>query len=84
MAWTLTLAPHGSNPGSEEGRNEGGMVVYLVNGGQREEVARVAWMRENSTNPDVAFQDQLDNEVAKAKHALAVLEELTANQGTLL
>lgn len=84
MGWQIVVRPEGKNPGSEEGRNEGGMVVSLKgsNGGM-EEIQRVAWVRENSTNPRVTFAAQLDDVMAKAKKAVEVLDELTADAGTL-
>lgn len=88
MPWELSMAPHGANPGSEEGRNEGGMVVYLINRTDsgvagKEEVGRVAWERQNSTHPDVEFNDQLDAYVERARHAIRVLAELTETAGEL-
>lgn len=86
MPWQILARPEGKNPGAEEGKNEGGFVIELAlvgGGGAREEVTRVAFERANSSHPDVSFHDQLDHEMGKAKKAIEVLEELTADAGTL-
>jgi hypothetical protein len=85
MAWQILARPEGKNPGSEEGRNEGGIVIELAlsGGSAREEVSRVAYTRENSTHPEVSFEDMLDIEMDKAKKAVEVLTELTADAGVL-
>lgn len=84
MGWQIIVRPEGKNPGSEEGRNEGGMFVGLKGDtGGVEEIQRVAWVRENSSNPRVPFDAQLDDVMEKAKKAVAVLQELTADAGTL-
>lgn len=80
MAWKLSARPEGRNGG---GKNEGGLVIYLVGGNGREEVGRVAFERQNSLHPDVEFDDQVDLEVAKAKKAIEVIEELTEQAGEL-
>lgn len=87
MPWQILARPEGKNPGSEEGRNEGGIVIELApvsgSGHPREEVSRVAWERANSTHPEVAFEDMLSIEMEKAKHAVEMLNELTADAGVL-
>jgi hypothetical protein len=88
--WKVVMRPEGRNPAPDpdaedgsQGRNEGGMVIYLENGGVREEVGRVAFERANSTHPEVEFKDQLRVEVGKAQDAVAALAELMADAGTL-
>jgi hypothetical protein len=93
--WKVLVEPEGRNPGpppegeeppkeGAQGTNQGGMVVYLTGAhGGRHEVARVAWVRRNSKNPDTAFEEQLRAEVDKAKKAVEVMEELTAGASEL-
>jgi hypothetical protein len=82
LAWKISAKPEGRNG---DGKNEGGMVVYLVAPGtaSREEVGRVAFERANSLHPDVPYEDQLDIEIGKARKTIEVIEELTANAGEL-
>jgi hypothetical protein len=82
LAWTISAKPEGRNG---DGKNEGGMVVYLVSPQthSREEVGRVAFERANSLHPDVPYEDQLDIEIGKARKTIEVIEELTANAGEL-
>jgi hypothetical protein len=82
LAWKISARPEGRNGG---GKNEGGMVVYLVapSTSGREEIGRVAFERENSLHPDVPYEDQLDIEIGKARKSIEVLEELSANAGEL-
>jgi len=88
--WKVVMRPEGNNPAPDpdaeegsQGRNEGGMVIYLENAGVREEVSRVAFVRENSTHPDVSFTDALQAEMNTAHAAVDALKEWTANAGTL-
>lgn len=83
MAWQIVADVLGKNPGEQEERNEGGVVIYVEANGRREEVERVAFVRENSANPEVSFDDQVEATMAKARRAIAVVEELSANAGTL-
>lgn len=85
MTWVILARPEGKNPGSEEGRNEGGIVIELAlsGGSAREEVSRVAFTRANSVHPEVEFSDMLSIEMAKAKEAAEMLNELTADAGVL-
>lgn len=83
--WRIVCKPQGHNPGSEEGRNEGGMVVYVTTtgGGGREEIGRVAFERANSTHPDVSYADQLSTFMAAARETIRVMEELRDESGAL-
>lgn len=92
MPWTIAVRPKGKNPGSlkagekegEQGTNEGGMVIELVSSsGGREEVTRVAWVRQNSIQPELPFGEALDQEMEKAKKSIEVLNELVAGAGEL-
>lgn len=80
MAWKISAKPEGRNGG---GKNEGGMVIYLVSNAGREEVGRVAFERNNSSHPDVTYEDQLDIEIGKAQKTIEVVEELTRSAGEL-
>lgn len=93
MAWTIVVKPEGKNPGAEkegsdppEGRNEGGMVIGLYDdqGGFRQEVSRVAFVRENSIRPDLPFAEALDSEMEKAKKAVEVLNGQLVGDGSLV
>jgi hypothetical protein len=88
--WKVVMRPLGNNPApnadaedGEQGRNEGGMVIYLENQSVREEVTRVAFERANSTHPDVSFRDQLAHEMQTAHDAVAALKEMLSDAGTL-
>jgi hypothetical protein len=88
--WKVVMRPEGRNPApnpdaeeGSQGRNEGGMVIYLENQGVREEVTRVAFERANSTHPETEFKDQLRAEVSKAHDAVAALREMLSDAGTL-
>jgi hypothetical protein len=97
--WRIVVEPEGKNPGAPpppvegaeqtdeipQGTNEGGMIVYLADDGghSKREVSRVAWVRRNGANPDVAFHEQLRAEVDKAKQAIDLINELTAGAGQL-
>lgn len=83
MTWRIVVRPEGANPGTEEGVNEGGMVVYLDGDGRRQEVSRVAWVRENSLHPDVPFDEMLESVVHRARTAVAKINELFEDSGTL-
>lgn len=90
--WSIVFEPQGKNPGPEpreedgdEGRNEGAMVVSLATkNGRMEEIARVGFSRENTRNPEASYHEQLDDVVARARKSIAVLNDLTADQGSLL
>jgi hypothetical protein len=92
MAWEIVVEPEGKNPGSTEvsdgrGANEGGMVIFLAQPGQhrnRQEVARVAFERANSRNPDTEFHEQLEAEVHKARTAVRLLNETLTGDGMLV
>lgn len=89
--WKIVVRPEGRNPGrateddDAQGINEGGMVVYLDGGsyGGRQEVSRVAWVRENSLHPDVPFDEMLEAVVHRARTAIAKINELFDDAGTL-
>lgn len=73
------------NPiGKNDGKNEGGVVLYVQSGSYgRQEVSRVGWIRRNTKNPDVSFEAQLKAEVAKAKQAISEMNELVSAAGVL-
>jgi hypothetical protein len=88
--WKVVIRPEGNNPAEDpdaeegaQGRNEGGMIVYLENGGVREEVGRVAFERANSAHPDVDFRTQLRHEVDTATAAVEALRDMFAGAGEL-
>lgn len=89
--WRIVVRPEGANPGratdddDDQGINEGGMVVYLVegNGGRRQEVSRVAWVRENSLHPEVPFDEQLEAVIHRARTAVEQINRLFVDAGTL-
>lgn len=91
-AWKIVLEPVGENPkddpeieDGEMGRNESALVLYLMfgNGGAKQEVSRVGFVRRNSANAEVEFRDQLDAEMDKARAALEAITAMTENAGTL-
>jgi hypothetical protein len=95
MAWEIVVEPQGNNPGfldqakaklekQEDVENTGGMIIYLSNGQQKQELSRVAYIRRNSKNPEVKFQDQLAQEVTKAREAVKVLNEVAGQSDAKL
>jgi hypothetical protein len=96
MAWTIICKPEGRNgaaapealaaaePGEAvQGENQGGMVIYLADGSSRHEVSRVGFVRRNSKNPKVKFEDQLDKELAKAYKSAEMLNAAAEGKGVL-
>lgn len=84
MAWKIEAKPEGRNGTATPEKNEGGMVVYLVNSaGSRQEVGRVAFERQNSTHPDVDFPTQLKTFIDAAKAAVEAIDELVDDSGVL-
>lgn len=88
--WTVVAEPVGENPGrvkkaaAEAGvgnGNVGGMVIYLIRGGSKQEVSRVAWVRRNSKNPKTSFEKQFAAELDKARGAAATLNGFGADGG---
>ena len=76
MAYRIECRPEGHNPGTQEGRNEGGMVVYVVGTTGREEIGRVAFERQNSTHPDVTYADQLSTFMEAARETIRMIEDM--------
>jgi len=68
----------GESKEAKERDNVGGVVVYVqrTNGNQREEVARVGFVRKTSENPKVSFKDQLDEIMAIASTTVETLNKL--------
>lgn len=88
--WKVVMRPEGRNPALDpdaeegsQGRNEGGLVIYLENGGVREEVSRVAFVRANSTHPDMDFKTALAGEIETAQTAVTALNDMLSGAGTL-
>jgi hypothetical protein len=73
--WKVDVVPEGKN----DGKNEGGLVIYLTNGDKNEEVCGVGFIRRNSGNPKEEFEPQLDQEIAKAQAAARTINELLGN-----
>lgn len=83
--WQLKIEPEGDHGESNPGINQGGMVIYLVSpSGAQEEFSRVAFVRRNSKNPKTSWKNQWQREKARALEALKVLNESTANAGSLV
>lgn len=83
MAWKITVKPEGRNGTATPDKNEGGMVVRLVNGMTTQEVGRVAFERENSTHPDVEFPAQLKTFTDAAKAVVEMMNEMVDESGVL-
>lgn len=72
----------GSN---ENKKNEGGLVIKLYHGSHgMQEVSRVGYIRRNTKNPKVSFDDQLTAELDRARAALRLLNEQFNATGQLL
>lgn len=86
--WKVIAEPQGKNPGIikkaavacgvEKAENTGGVIVYVTNGDNKQEVSRVAYIRRPDVckNPNVTYQDQLDIEITRARDTCTKLNEL--------
>jgi hypothetical protein len=79
MDWEVQTKPVPDNP-SAEGKNESGVVVYLVRGTERIETSRVLFVRRNAKNKSVGFKRQLLKELDKAYEAVEVLNDSYVDQ----
>lgn len=87
--WLVDLKPHAQNPGSRSKRNEGGLAIALRRadwdqGMESLEVTRVAYARQNSRNPAVAFEDQLQEEIVKAQEVCEKLNDFEDERDRLI
>jgi hypothetical protein len=81
--WRIACRPEGRyEPAADDAEsvNTGGMVVYLVHGSSRQEIARVGFVRRNTMNPDAEFADKLREVVDTAREAAKMIAELTTTQ----
>jgi hypothetical protein len=97
VTWQIIVQPEGKNgvlpsgadqPASGEtvqGENQTGMVIYLTEGApaRRREISRVGFVRRNTKNPKVKFDDQLEKELGKARKSRDLLNSLAENAGVL-
>lgn len=86
MKYAIVCEVKGKNPGTEpktkgkkDGSNESGVIVYVQNissgYSNKEEIARVAFVRANSSNKRVAFKTQLKKVVADANAAIEIIND---------
>lgn len=81
--WIVICEVEGKNPGlvakakqKLTGTNDGGVIVRLGdNDGRTEEVARVGFIRRNTSNPDSDFKTALQGVLGLANDVAAVLNE---------
>lgn len=73
--WIVACKPTMDSNYKTGGKNTGGLVVYLTDGEDWREVTRVAYARQDSRNPEIPFEDQLQEELEKAGEACDVLNE---------
>jgi hypothetical protein len=78
--WRIVVRPEGRN---DDDKNTGGLVVELAGDGRRQEVSRVAFVRENSLHPDIPFDEMLEAVVHRARSTVDKINELLADAGTL-
>lgn len=85
--WRIACRPEGRYELTEgdtdeerESVNTGGMIVYLMHGGTRQEIARVGFVRRNTMNPEAEFADKLREVVDTAREAAKMIAELTSTQ----
>jgi hypothetical protein len=98
VTWQIIVQPEGKNgvlpsgadqPASGEtvqGENQTGMVIYLTEegtGSAKREISRVGFVRRNTKNPKVKFDDQLEKELGKARKSRDLLNSLAENAGVL-
>lgn len=89
--WFLVGKVEGRNPGPEpkgrskkKGKNEGGLVICVNHThGHPQEVERVAFNRANSTNPDLDFDERVDQVIEKANRVLELLNGELLGDGSL-
>lgn len=67
--WTVVLKPISDNPTS-------GLAVFLTDGEEEREMSRVAFQRRNSLHAKTGLAQQLENEMARADEAAAIVNEL--------
>lgn len=80
MSWNVKVEPEPENP-SGDGKNEGGLVVYVTDGYERHEVSRVLFVRKHSPNKRVPFSKQLRQVRATAADAARALNDAEAAEG---
>jgi len=73
----------GTQVGQVQGRNSGGMVVFVAKGSAKQEVERVAFSRANSKNPEITFSEQLKSVLDRARESVKVLNESVSDGGML-
>src|SRR3954469_22684885 len=75
-SWSVMLEPVGSNPNGGD-TNTSGLSILLVteDRSHEHELARVAFVRRNSANPNITFVKQLEKELAKADAAADALND---------
>jgi hypothetical protein len=86
--WKVVMEPQGTRlpdveKEGEEVPNKSGMILYLVGPTGRHEITRVGFIRRNTKNPEVPFEEQLDKEVEKVRKAMGFLGEIVAQAGEL-
>lgn len=81
--WRIICRPEGKNPGcldpgSEEDKNMGAMIVLLTSdmNADEQEIARVGWIRRNTRNPDVTLEDMLPRVLDTARLVATTLNDL--------
>lgn len=88
--WDIVCKPEGKtvykNPDGDddEGQNMGAMRVLLVNVDFEDEVARVAFVRRNSKNPDTPYDEMLTKVINMARTSVDLLNTQFASSGDTL
>lgn len=88
--WDIVCKPEGKttykNPDGDddEGQNMGAMRVLLVNSDFEDEVARVAFVRRNSKNPDTPYDEMLTKVINMARTSVDLLNTQFASSGDTL
>jgi hypothetical protein len=90
--WDIVCKPEGKtvykNPDGDddEGQNMGAMRVLLVNASSdfEDEVARVAFVRRNSKNPDTPYDEMLTKVINMARTSVDLLNTQFASSGDTL
>lgn len=89
--WQIVCTPDGRNPGVRPGedgpptesKNFGSMIVSLRNEDAEHEVSRVAFVRQNSINPDTAFRPALLDVIERAEICVDTLRKYCSDSGDL-
>jgi hypothetical protein len=75
--WDIDIDVAPGNPNEENGKNEGGIIIYLVRDDEDfVEVCRVRFIRRDTANPKKGFRRVLSEKLADANAAKNALNKM--------